>query len=259
MYIDAHAHLDKYSDDELDRVLDTIERERILTLSVSVDGPSFVRTEGIARRSELVVPSFGVHPEEAARYVGSLADIRDFAERSPMFGEIGLDYSAAGDESLHRTQRDVFEWFLDLARDQNKMVSVHCKGAEQDTADLLGRYGTVRGIIHWYSGPLDVLRQMVDLGLMFSVGVELMHSDHVREVAAEIPSDQLLTETDNPGGLRWLTGATGFPSLVSDVVDVLSDVQGMHRNDLLSAIHANMIRLTKNDDHLRPWLHLLGE
>lgn len=250
VFVDAHSHLDKYSDDEIVGVLETIERERILTLSVSVDGPSFVRTEGIATRSELVVPSFGIHPEEATRYAGSLSEAREFAERSPMFGEIGLDYRTVRDESLYPAQRSVFEWFLDLAREQDKMVSVHCAGAEQDTADILRRYGTVRGIIHWYSGPLDVLRQMVDLGLMFSFGVELLHSDHVRQLAAAVPSDQLLTETDNPGGSRWLTGTPGFPALVRDVVDALSEVRGVHRDDLLSIVHANMTQLTENDDHL---------
>jgi TatD DNase family protein len=253
MYVDAHSHLDKYTNDELGGVLEAIERDRILTLSVSVDGPSFVRTEGIATRSELVVPCFGVHPEEATRYVGSLGDIREFAERSPIFGEIGLDYRTVTDERLHPAQREVFEWFLDLARAQDKMISVHCAGAEQDAADLLARYESIRAIVHWYSGPLDVLDRMIDAGLMFSVGVEVLHSDHIRNVTAAIPTDQLLTETDNPGGPRWLTGDTGYPHLISDVVDVLSDIRGVSRDDLLAAVRSNLNRLIESDDHLTPW------
>lgn len=258
MYIDAHAHLDKYSDDELVGVLDTIQRQRILTLSVSVDVPSFVRTEKIAARSEMVVPCFGIHPEEAPRYVDSLAELHKLAERSPIFGEIGLDYRFVEDESLHPAQRQVFKWFLDLARDQDKVISVHCVGAEQDAADLLVRYGVDRGIIHWYSGPLDVLGQLIETGLMFSVGVEVLHSSHIRDVARAIPTDQLLTETDNPGGPRWLTGDSGYPALIGDIVDELSDIRGVTRNELLATVRTNMIRLIENDNHLRPWLARLG-
>jgi TatD DNase family protein len=258
MYVDAHSHLDKYSDVELSGVLETTERHRILTLSVSVDGPSFIRAEGIAARSAWVVPSFGVHPEEATRYVDSLGDVREFAGRSPVFGEIGLDYRTVDDESLYPAQRDVFEWFLDLARTQDKMVSVHCVGAEQDTADLLARYDSVRAIVHWYSGPLDVLQQMIDTGHMFSVGVEVLHSEHIRQVAAAIPTDQLLTETDNPGGPRWLTGDTGYPHLIIDIVDVLADVRGESRDNLVASVHGNLTRLVEDDVHLAPWRRQLS-
>ena len=254
MYIDAHSHLDKYSDDELGGVLEAIERDRILTLSVSVDRSSFERTEAIATRSKLVVPSFGVHPEEATDYVGSLDEIRDLADRSPMLGEVGLDYRTVTDESHYPAQREVFEWFLDRARSQNKMISVHCIGAEQDAADLLARYGPIRALVHWYSGPLKVLKRMIDAGLMFSVGVEVLYSDHIRSVAAAIPTDQLLTETDNPGGRRWVTGDTGYPRLISNVVDALSDTRGVGRNDLLAAIRSNLIQLVEGDDRLAPWM-----
>lgn len=95
---------------------------------------------------------------------------------------------------------------------------------------------------------------MIDAGFMFSVGVEVLHSDRIRSVAAAVPRDQLLTETDNPGGSRWLTGNTGYPNLISDIVDVLSDVRGVSRNDLLTTVRSNMIRLAGSDNHLKPWL-----
>ncbi|NOY55925.1 MAG: TatD family hydrolase [Actinobacteria bacterium] len=254
MYVDAHSHVDKYGDEELVEVLDTIERQRILTLGVSIDVPSFVRTEKIAARSEFVVPSFGIQPWEAPRYADSIDDLDEFAERSPMIGEIGLDYRFVTDQSLYPAQRQVFERLLRLARDQDKVISVHCAGAEQDTTDLLVRYGVDRGIIHWYSGPLDVLGRLIETGLMFSVGVEVLHSDHVRDVARAIPAEQLLTETDNPGGLRWLTGDTGYPALIGEIVDKLSDVRGVARSELVTTIRTNMTRLIESDDHLRPWL-----
>jgi TatD DNase family protein len=86
-------------------------------------------------------------------------------------------------------QRPVFATLLDLARDQAKMVNVHCAGAEQDTADMLRSHRIERAIIHWYSGPLDILSQLVAAGYMVTIGVEVMQSSHIREVARAIPSD----------------------------------------------------------------------
>lgn len=215
MYIDAHAHLDKYGDDELARVLETIESHEILTFSVSVDVGSFLRTEAIAARSPLIVPAFGIQPEDAPESVDSFEEIEDLVERSPFIGEIGLDHRFVTDEAAYGPQREVFSRFLTLAREQDKLVNVHTAGAEQDTADMLHSHRIERAIIHWYSGPLDVLQQLVAGGFMFTVGPEVLHSDHIREVARAIPAHQLLTETDNPGGLRWLTGDPGYPTCFS--------------------------------------------
>lgn len=243
-----------YVDEEPVGVLETIERQRIVTFGVSIDVPSFVRTERIAALSKFVAPSFGIHPWEAPGYANSIDDLDGCAERRPMIGDTGLDYRFVTDECLYPAQRQVFERLLDLARDQDKVVGVHCTGAEQDTADHLARSGVDRGIIHWYSGSLDVLSQLIETGLMFGVGVEMLHSDHIRDVARATPADRLLTETDNPGGLRRLIGETGYPALIGDVVDELSNVRGVTRNELLATVRTNMTRLIENDARLRPWL-----
>ncbi len=254
MYVDAHSHPEMYSDDELVGVLETIERHRILTLGVSIDVPSFVRTEGIATRSDLVVPSFGIHPSEASIYVDSIEDLDRFVDRSPMLGEIGLDYRFVTDESLYPAQQRVFRWMLHRARNQDKLVSIHCAGAEHDTVRLLSESGVERAIIHWFSGPLDVLDRMIEMGLMFSVGVEVLHSDHIRDIARAIPADQLLTETDNPGGPQWVTGDAGSPALIGDITDELARVRRVTRDELLALVRVNMAHLIENDSHLKPWL-----
>lgn len=253
MYVDAHSHVDMYTDDELVGVLAGIEEQGILTFGVSVDIGSFVRAEAVATQSGFVVPSFGIHPSEASRYADRIDELEEFVSRSPMLGEIGLDYRFVTDESRYPAQRDIFRWMLDRARDQGKLVSVHCVGAERDAVDLLAASGIERAIIHWYSGPLNVLARMIDMGLMFSVGPAVLHSDHIRQVVRAIPESQLLTETDNPGGLRWLTGETGYPDLICDVVDELARVRGIPHDELASLVRENMVRLIEDDEHLRRW------
>jgi TatD DNase family protein len=252
--IDAHAHLDKYGDDEIEEVLAAIERQGILTLSVAEDPVSFARAEAIAARSTLVVPGFGIHPSVAHTFAGSLEEVRVLADRSPFIGEVGLDYRFVTEEAHYGPQRQVFATLLDLAGDSGKLVNVHCAGAEQDTAAMLRSHGAERAIIHWYSGPLDILAELVTDGYMFTIGVELMHSSHIRDVARAVPTDQLLTETDNPGGLRWLTGQAGRPELISDIVNELAATRGVPPDELTATVQANMVRLMGDDPWLGEWL-----
>jgi TatD DNase family protein len=205
------------------------------------------------------VPSFGVHPWEAPKVAGSVDDLQAAVERSPMIGEIGLDHRFVTDESQYEAQRVVFEWFLAKAVEQEKLVSVHCVGAELETAGLLADYGLTRGIIHWYSGPIDVLHQMIDSGLMFSVGVEVLHSDHIRSLARAIPANQLLTETDNPGGPREITGQSGYPELIIEVVDELARIRDTTTHEIAATVLSNISKLITEDKYLQPWgSHLDG-
>lgn len=168
MLVDAHAHLDKYDNEQIGEVVADIERRRILTLSVSV--VSFARAEAIAARSALVVPSFGIHPEQAPSFVDDVAGIGSLVDRSPMIGEIGLDHRFVTEVAHYGPQREVFASMLEWARTQEKVVNLHCVGAEQETLDMMRSRGIERAIIHWYSGPLDVLADMIAAGYLHGRG-----------------------------------------------------------------------------------------
>jgi TatD DNase family protein len=248
MYVDAHAHLDRYGDD-LGEVLAEIERDRIFTVSVSMDPPSYRRNVEIAAACELVLPTFGVHPWNAPAYAGRLGELREPTAQSPMLGEIGLDHRFVDDASVYPAQREVFEFFLQAAAEQRKMVNLHTSGAEEEVVALLKRYDVRRVIVHWYSGPLDVFDELVTWGAYFTVGVEVLHSEHIRDIARRLPPERLLTETDNPGGPKWLTGTPGMPSLIKDVVAELARLRGVVVDDVARAVEANVAGLLDND----PW------
>lgn len=257
MLIDAHAHLDAYGEDEVGDVLSAIAADRILTFAVSVDAASFARAELIASRSRFVVPGYGIHPWNAPESVGNLDEAAEIAMRSPTIGEVGLDHRFVTDDSAHHAQREVFATFLEIAGEQGKLVNVHCPGAESATSQMLRSHRADRVIVHWYSGPLDVLEVMLGHGYLITVGVEVLHSEHIRDVARAIPADQLLTETDNPGGHRWLTGEVGYPSLLKEVVAAVARLREVDRDELVDSVSANMARLVAGDLHLDPWRKLL--
>jgi TatD DNase family protein len=246
MFIDAHAHLDRYGA-LLDSALHEIEEHSILTIANSMDLESYRDNLAIARRSEWVLPTFGIHPRNAARNLPELSKVSGAIEQTPMIGEIGLDFHWVEDSSQYPAQMKVLEYFLAAAREQKKIVNLHTKGAERQILDLLERYDIPRAIIHWYSGPLDILGAMIDCGAYFTVGVEALYSEHIREIARAIPLRQILTETDNPGGLKWLRGVTGMPSIVADVVEAIAGLKEATRREMSQAVYANFLTLVKDD------------
>ena len=249
MLIDAHAHLDKYGDD-LDTALEEIGKNQVFTIAVAMDVPSYKRCLEIRDMCELVLPTFGIHPRRAPEYVDRLSELSPFIEQSPAIGEIGLDFHWVKDSSQYPAQLKVLEYFLAAAHEQKKLVNLHTKGAEKKIIELLERYDVQRAIIHWYSGPLDILRALVQFGAYFTIGVEVLYSETIQAIAKELPENLLLTETDNPGGLKWLKGVVGMPNQIEKVVEAIGKLRGVSSESLALTVHENFLRLIEPD----PWL-----
>ena len=249
MLIDAHAHLDHYGAD-LPRVLQEISERQIFTISTAMDVPSYLRLLPIAGRSDLVLPTFGVHPKRAPDYAASLSTLSPYIEESPALGELGLDFHWVSDDSNYPAQRRVLDSFLAAAREQTKLVNLHTKGAEKLILDLLERYDIQRAIVHWYSGPRDLLGRLAEFGAYFTVGVEVLFADAIKTIAREIPDHLLLTETDNPGGLKWLNGIPGMPGILAEVVRALAELKAKTVAETERLVRDNFSRLIESD----PWL-----
>ena len=260
MLIDAHVHLDKYGD-LLDEALRQIETERIFTVATAMDLPSYLELQKIGERSALVLPTFGVHPRRAAEYADRLPEISRYIEMSPAIGEIGLDFHWVKDTSTYPAQRKVLEYFIAAAAEQNKFVNLHTKAGEKEILDLLERYDVKRAIIHWYSGPLDILRAMIDFGCYFTIGVEVLYSEYIQKIARTVPDDLLLTETDNPGALKWLkkNDEIGMPSAIKDVVNTVAELRQSSRENIESLVQANFSRFIANDRWLLTFLSTLAD
>lgn len=251
MLIDAHVHLDKYGD-LLDDALRDIEENRIFTVATAMDVPSYLELQKIGGRSDLVLPTFGIHPRRAAEYAGQLREIGRYIEISPAIGEIGLDFHWVKDTSTYPAQRKVLEYFIAAAAEQDKFVNLHTKAGEKEILDLLEKHDVKRAIIHWYSGPMDILRAMIEYGCYFTIGVEVLYSDYINEIARAIPDHLLLTETDNPGALRWLkkNDEIGMPTAIKDVVEALAELRHSIPEQIVELVHENFATLVAND----PWL-----
>ena len=249
MLVDAHVHIDKYGPD-LDEALQEIRTRRIFTIAVAMDVPSYKRSLEISDGRDLVLPTFGIHPRRAPEYVDRLSELAPLIEQSPAIGEIGLDFHWVKDSSQYPAQVKVLEYFFAAAREQKKMVNLHTKGAEKKILDLLERYNIERAIVHWYSGPLDILRRLIEFGAYFTVGVEVSYSETIQAIAREVPDHLLLTETDNPGGLKWLKEIVGMPRHVEDVIKVTARLRSSAPESVARIIQRNFLRMIEVD----PWL-----
>jgi TatD DNase family protein len=250
MLIDAHVHLDKYGP-ALKQALQEIRTHQVFTIAVAMDVPSYERSLEIGDECDLVLPTFGIHPRRAPEYADRLSGLNPLIEQSPAIGEIGLDFHWVKDSSQYSAQVRVLEYFLAAAREQKKMVNLHTKGAEKKILNLLERYDIQRPIVHWYSGPMDILRALVQFGAYFTVGVEVSYSETIQAIAREIPDHLLLTETDNPGGLKWLKNVVGMPKDVENVIDVTARVRNSSPRLLTQTIHQNFLRLIDADSGLK--------
>jgi TatD DNase family protein len=241
---------DLVGEETLDAALTEIRENEIFTVSNSMDLPSYERNLAVAERCRFVLPVFGVHPWNAPEYAGRLEDLAPTIEQSPMLGEIGLDFHFVEDTSQYPSQRKVLEFFLRAAREQEKIVNLHTKGAENEILRLLERHDIQRAIIHWYSGPLGVLRELVTRGVYFTVGIEVRYSEHARTIAREVPEGQLLTETDSPGGPKGFIGGHGMPSLIEDVVRVLAELRAVSAETIVQTVQSNFHTLIQDDPAL---------
>jgi TatD DNase family protein len=255
--IDAHAHLDGYIETgatALDAALAEIVRHRIFTISNSMDEASYARNIKIAARSPWIVPVFGIHPWNAHRYAGRTAELSGFMAQSPIYGEIGLDHFFVEDKARYQAQKEVFEFFLRAARQQDKIVIVHTKGAEEEALETLDRYAPARVVVHWYSGPMDVLRKMIQRGFYFTVGGEVMRSEKIRAIAREIPANRLLTETDNPGGPQSYLRRPGTPAFILNIVRSVARARQTTPEALASTVRSNLKSLFADDIRLAGFL-----
>jgi TatD DNase family protein len=144
------------------------------------------------------------------------------------------------------------EYFIAAAAEQNKFVNLHTKAGEKEILDLLEKYDVRRAIIHWYSGPMDILSAMIQFGCYFTIGVEVLYSEYIKEIAKAVPDHLLLTETDNPGALRWLkkNDEVGMPAAIKNVVEAVAELRKSTPERIENLVHANFARLIADE----PWL-----
>ena len=204
MLVDSHCHLALDAFDE-DRAA-VLARARAAGVGALVDvgiGPgSWERTLALAAAEPIVHAALGLHPNDAETASPDVLGRLTALLREPAvvaIGETGLDYH--WDRAGRAAQRRLFEAHLDLARVHDLPVIIHCRAAYDDMLDTLAGAGAgTRGVLHCFGGTLAQAERGLALGYHISVAgpVTFKKADELRAVAAAIPLDRLLIETDAP-------------------------------------------------------------
>jgi len=252
MFIDSHAHLDDPRFN-LDRqaLIRTLKDNKIdLVINVGADEKSSRTTLDLANNHENIYAVVGVHPHSAKDLEKSgLEPIIQMAKEKKVIaiGEIGLDYYY--DNSPRDIQMKWFKKQLDLAIDLNLPVVIHSRDADKDTFDTIKEAvdkGGLRGIMHCYSGSVEMAREYMKIGFYISLGgpVTFKNARVPKAVAKEIPLDRLLIETDCP----YLTpepyrGKRNEPMFVRYVANAIAELRGLSIEEIAKVTTENTKRL----------------
>ena len=239
--IDTHAHLEAC--DEPPEVLLSRARDvgvtTVVTIGAGID--SCRRALAIAEREPGVVAALGIDPHHATSADASRIDeLRRLLAhpRVVAVGETGLDYHWGGDTKLEQAR--LFAAQLALAAELDKPVVVHCREAGAATADALeGFRGTI--VLHCFSEP-SLFECALERGyyVSFAGNVTYPRSAELRALAARVPADRILAETDSPYlSPQPLRGRPNEPANLVHTVAVLADARGEHAEELAERIDAN--------------------
>ncbi len=210
-YFDSHAHYyDERFSEELetgvDELIDTLLSENVsYIVNIGTSPMTSRQAAEQAKKHENMYTAIGIHPSDT-RFLSDmdseLAEIRemilDKANKCVCLGEIGLDYHYP-DTDKERQVR-YFKAQMEMAEELNIPVCIHDREAHGDIMDIIRMYPKVKGVLHSFSGSAEMAEELVKMGWMisFSGTLTFTNARKPKEVAAALPHDAVMIETDCP-------------------------------------------------------------
>jgi TatD DNase family protein len=252
MLVDSHCHLDYFTEAEID---DVVQRARAAGIGHMVTIGTRMRQApvaiGIAERYADVTATVGVHPHNAGEEDGlpSVAQIVELTRHPKVIGigESGLDYFY--DKAPREAQQQGFRTHIRAAREAGLPLAIHARQADDDILGVLREehaQGAFAFLLHCFSSGPDLARGAVALGgyVSFSGILTFPKSPELRALAAELPADRLLVETDSPYLAPVpLRGKRCEPGYVVHTAKVLAEARGLGIAELEALTTANFFRL----------------
>ncbi|MFD1950541.1 TatD family hydrolase [Sphingomonas arantia] len=252
MFADSHCHLNYPGLVEDQRAVIDRAQARGVTAMLNIatresDWDAIIAT---ADREPGVWATVGIHPHEADAHpdVGTARLIEAAAHpRVVGIGETGLDYHY--DHSDRDRQRRSFRAHIAASRDTGLPIIVHTRDAEDDTAEIMADEmgkGAYSGVIHCFTASAEFAAKALAMGLYISISgiVTFKNARDLQAIAATLPADRLLIETDAP----FLApvphrGRPGEPAFVADTAAFLARLRGVSVEDLAAQTRANFFTL----------------
>ncbi|GMA63981.1 TatD family hydrolase [Alicyclobacillus fastidiosus] len=248
---DTHCHLmDEQFSDDVDLVIQGARAAGVKYIVVpAIDVVTARRAIAIAERYEGVYAAVGIHPESAKDVPAcDFDEVERLAAHQKVvaIGEIGLDYY--WDAAPRPEQQAVLRRQIELAKRVDLPIIIHNRESTKDVVDVLRDAGAaeVGGVMHCFNETLDVAEKCMALGFYISFGgpVTFKKAEDVREVAAQIPDDRILIETDSPYlSPHPFRGKRNEPARVRLVAEQIAQVRGVDVDVLAAQTTANALAL----------------
>jgi TatD DNase family protein len=203
LFVDVHCHVDLYPD-----LRDVVARAKqtglVAIVAVSMDVNSMEKVMEISNiYSGFIFPSLGLHPEASGKSTETdlkkaIELIKINSKNLVAIGEIGLDHYFVKSKELYPQQEKIFREMLRISKELNLPVILHTKGAERLIFKILDEYTLKNVLIHWYTGPGDLIDIGIQRGYYFSITPAIAYSKKVQYVAEKVDLDHLLSESDGP-------------------------------------------------------------
>lgn len=238
IYSDAHCHAHEFSTRELEKFSKSFR----VIVAVSDDLESSLRTVKLSKDFKIIYPCIGVHPwslKSEAVLDSTIKSIERLVKENGVqcLGEIGLD-KAFMPQTMH-IQYTYFTHLLDVAKDYGLAVNLHAaKTWRIVLRETLAR-GIKRALFHWFTGPLDVLRELVAHGYLVSINPTVKTSKKHLRVALESPLTSMVFESDGPYKYR---GIYLNPDLIPETLDYIAEARGLDPRELLEKTNENLER-----------------
>lgn len=247
-YVDTHCHLDHHFDLSAATQIRRAREVGVTTMiTVGTDMASSTQAVATAKRFDGVYAAVGVHPNDAMEATPQVLEVIARLATEPdvvAVGETGLDYHR--DHTTPAQQEAAFRAHIDLAKQHDKSLVIHCRDAWDDCLDILEDQGAPeRVVMHCFSGDTDVVARCAERGwyLSYAGNVTFKNAGELRDAAAATPRELLLTETDSP----YLTphphrGEANDPSYLPLTVQVLAELHEVTVEELEVQVRDNAAR-----------------
>jgi TatD DNase family protein len=252
MLVDSHCHLD-FPDfaGDIDSVVARAQAaglSRIVTVSTRLRAHPAVLA--LAERFADVYCSVGTHPHYAHEEIDATADsyvVKSRAAKVVGIGEAGLDYHYAF--APKEAQLASLRTQITAARSSQLPLIIHCRQADADMAEILEqemKRGKFAAVLHCFTGSRELARRGVELGcyISFSGILTFKNSGELRAIAAELPADRILVETDAPYlAPQPRRGKRNEPAYVVETARVLAECRGVDLEEIGGQTTENFFRL----------------
>lgn len=239
--VDVHAHLD-----EIEDLPESLQEAKAAgvggIIAVGVGIESNKKTLKIAKEnSGYIYPALGYHPWEMneKEIEENLLFIEKHISACVALGETGLDYKVKVKKEL---QWRVFGGLLDMARELKKPVIIHCRFSHQHAFKMVKEREIERAVFHWYSGPINLLDEILAMGHFISATPALTYSPPHQEAVKRVPLERILLETDAPVNYQ---GLEARPKDVRITLREVARLKGLDPADVSTETTANASRFFK--------------